>query len=181
MTNRLLSSVRRRFVGWALWLSVRRGKVATLSLGNCWDDVKSCLVCWPAEGLDVTAADIVLSRLRDRFPQASLTVLAMPGIGASPPAGLEVHVVQIDRKSINLLGLPLRRLKDEVLDIRADVAVDLSPVYDPLTAYLCWISRARITIAFADPQCDLAYNYQVAPDPKREGLDRYRALARYIG
>jgi len=181
MVNRLLANIRNRIVNWALWLSFKRGKVSELSLRHCWDGVKSCMVCWPGEGLDITAADIILSRLRERFPQAVLTILAMPGVGASPPPGLNIHIVQVDRKSINFLGLPLRRLKDEVLDIRADVAVDLSSEYNPLSAYLCQISRARISVAFADPQGDLAYNYQFAPHPSREGLDRYRALARYIG
>ena len=181
MVNRLLEEMRKRIVSWALWSYNRHGKPPELVMRSCWDNIKSCLVFWPGEGLDIIAAEIVLNRLRERFPLATLTVLAMPGVGASPPSNVSVRVIQIDRKMFNFTGLPIRILKDELLDLRADMAVDLSPEFNVMSAYLCRISRARICISFADSKGDLVYNYQVAPGPQREGLDRYRALARYIG
>ena len=99
----------------------------------------------------------------------------------SPPLEIAVKVINIQKKSLNILGLPLRQLKDEIIDIRPDIAIDLSPDYDSLAAYLCRTSRAKVSIAFANHQGDLAYNYQVAPHPSRVGLDRYRVLAKYIG
>ena len=170
-----------QMVSWALWSYNRKSKSSELVIRDCWEGVKSCLVIWPGEGLDIIAAEIVLNRLRERFPLATLTVSALPGIGASLISDLNVKVIQIDRKMFNFFGLPLRGLRDELLDIRADVAVDLSPVFNVISAYLCRISRARICVSFADPRGDMAYNYQIAPGPNREGLDRYRALARYIG
>jgi len=181
MVNPFLSGLRRRIVKYALGYYNRRSKTTELTLRNCWENVRSCLVLWPAEGLDIVAAEIVLNRLQERFPDATKTVLALPGIGASTPSGMKVKVIHADKHSFNILGMPHRRLKDEVIDVRADVAVDLSPAFNVLSAYFCRISRARISISFADPRGDTAYNYQVAPGPRREGLDRYRTLARYIG
>ena len=181
MFERMIAGLRRRFVNFVLKMSARRSKKSELSLKTCWKEIRSCLVFWPSEGLELPSADIVLNRLRERFPEAALTVLALPGMGASLPQDMDAKVIQVDRKSINILGLPHRSLKDEVIDVRADVAVDLSPGFNPLTAYLCLISRARIGITFADPRCDAAYNFQIAPHPSRTGKDRYRVLAKYIG
>ncbi|NQT35077.1 hypothetical protein HQ587_07800 [bacterium] len=177
----MLENIRRHFVSWAMQLSARRSKINEFSLKDCWSEVNNCLICWPSEGMDITAADIVLSRLQERFPDAALTVLALPGVGASMPSGINAKIIQMNKKSLSVLGLPTKRMRDEVVDIRADVAVDISAEYNPLSAYLCQISRARVSVAFADSRGDLAYNFQVAPRPERQGLDRYRALARYIG
>lgn len=181
MLKRLIDNLRWKCVDYALKYSAGRSKKNELSLRNCWDEIDSCLVFWPGEGLDVTAAEIVLRRLRDRFPGAKLTVIALPGIGASPPPGMNVKVIQVKKDSLNLFGLPVRHFKDDVIDVRADVTVDLSPEYNPLAAYLCLISKARINIAFADKRGDPTFNYQIAPDPRKVGIDRYRVLAAYIG
>jgi hypothetical protein len=181
MIDRFLNSIRRHIIRWALGSYDQQSKTTELSLCKCWENVGSCLVLWPAKGLDIVAAEIVLNRLQERFPGTCITLLALPGIGASPPQEMNVKVIHVDKKSFNILGLPQRRLRDEILAVRADVAIDLSPKFNVLSAYLCRISRARISISFADPRGDSAYNFQVAPGPKREGLDRYRTLARYIG
>jgi hypothetical protein len=160
---------------------VNRSQPKELSLRNCWDDVLNCLLFWPGEGIDVKAAEIVIMRLNKRFQGAKLTVVALPGIGASLPPDVEARIIEIDKANLNLFGLPVRALKDEILDIRADLAVNLSPEYSPLASYLCLISRAKVSVSFADMRSDSIFNFQIAPNPEREGIDRYRVMANYIG
>ncbi len=181
MLNRLMDSFRWRCVDFVLRFSARHSRRNELSLRNCWNEIGSCLVFWPSEGLDVMSAEVVLRRLSDRFPEAKLTVIALPGIGASTPPDMNVKVIDMGKDSLNFFGLPVKRLRDEVIDVRADVAVDLSPEYNPLAAYLCLTSRARVNVAFADTRGDPAFNYQIAPDPGKGGVERYRVLADYIG
>ena len=181
MINRLRENITERLLTWALWWIVRREIMQEISLRECWKEVKSCLVFWPGDGLDVSAGKIILKRLRLRFPNATLTILSLPGIGASPPYDMAVKIIKIEKESLNFLGFPLKVFRNQLDEVKADLAVDLSLDYNPLSAYLCKLSKARISMSFADPRCDMAYNFQIAPQPGRQVLDRYRVMARYIG
>lgn len=181
MISRLVENMHQWFQGWALRLAVRREKSSEISLRDCWNDINSCLIIWPGDGLDVTAGEIILDKLRTRFPEAKLTIMPLPGIGASPPSDITVRILKVRKDVFNIFGLPIKELKEKLVRVKADLAIDLSREYNPLAAYLCKVSQARITVAFADPRCDLAFNFQIAPQPGRQVMDRYRVLARYIG
>jgi len=181
MFKRLKNSFQNKCLNLAISFTIRRSKPKELSLRNCWDEVLNCMVFWPGEGLEVKAAEIVIMRLENRFPNAKLTIAALPGIGASLPQYVKAKVIEIEESSFNLFGLPVKALRDEILDVRADIAVDLSSEYNPLVAFLCLISRSRVCVAFADLRGDSVFNFQIAPNPVREGIDRYRVMANYIG
>lgn len=180
MFDRIAAVFHRLVVSTVVKIAARRAVVKTLEIQNCWLEVRSCLVCWPGYGIDIKAAELVFDRLRDRFPDALITTVALPGIGASPP-DIGVDIIEITKKNISFFGLPKRPLRQRFRDFDADIALDLSPNYNPLSAYICLLTGAKIKISFAMPECDLVFNYQVAPRPERTGLDRYRVLARYIG
>ncbi|MCF7810151.1 hypothetical protein K9N50_04090 [bacterium] len=181
MLRKLRNSFHDKCLNLMIGFSINRRQSKELSLRNCWDDVLNCLLFWPGDGLDVKAADIVIMRIKKRFQGVKLTVVALPGIGASLPQDVEAKIIEINKGSLNLFGMPVRALKDEILDIRADLAVNLSPEYNPLASYLCLISRAKVSVSFADLRGDSVFNFQIAPNPDREGIDRYRVMANYIG
>jgi len=177
----MMAGLRRGTVMLALKYLVWRRQVRTLSTHDCWLGVESCLVCWSDDGADAPAAQLVMSRLRERFPEARLTLLVLQGVDVTLPSDATRSIVRVEKKHLNLFGLPVKELREGLRMIGADLAVDLSPVFNPLTGYLCELSGARIKVGFAGPGGDLVYNYQVAPRPDRSGIERYRALARYIG
>jgi len=181
MFRRLVDGLRRWIATLALKLLVRRGQAATLSMRDCWLGVRSCLVCWPDDGVDAAAAETVLNRLRERFPEARVTLLALPGVDVTLPSDASLTVIQVEKPQLNLLGLPVKPFREMLRGIGADLAIDLAPSFNPLAGYICELSGARIKVGFAGPQGDLVYNYQVAPGPGRSGIERYQALARYIG
>jgi hypothetical protein len=152
-----------------------------IDLGVAWNRVTHILICWPGEGLDLLAARVVLNRVRERFPHAGLTVIALPGVGASTPHEVEAEMITVQRKDLTWSGLPKKWLQTELSSKGYSAVVDLSPQFDPLAAYFSILSEAPLRIGFAGPGCDLALNFQVSPRSDRTGIDRYRVLARYIG
>lgn len=146
-----------------------------------WDRVHNVLICWPGEGLDLLAARVVLNRVRDRFPNASLTLLALPGVGASAPTEIEAELINVRRDDLSFFGIPKKNFCKTFNDRGFDLVVDLSPKFEPLAAYFCLSSKAPLRVGFAGPLVDQVYNYQVSPRSDRLGIDRYRVLARYIG
>lgn len=181
MFEGLWRSVQRRFILLAVRRFGRQTAAQEFDLQGAWDRVRRVLVCWPGVGMDLLAARVVLNRVRERFPNASLTVLALPGVGASPPNEVEAEVISVKQTELSLFGVPQKRLRDMLRDAGYDAVVDLSPRFEPLAGYFCLATQARLRIGFAGPSGDLVYNYQVAPRSDRSGIDRYRVLARYIG
>jgi len=159
---------------------IRSNSPFELSLQNIWEDIYHCTVCWPEAGIDVKAAEIVFRKLRNRFPFAAITAIALPGMGASPP-DFGIDVFEIEPDEFTFYGAPNSKLKSRLKSLNADLAVDLSAEYNPLSAYCCAASGARIRIGFATPDDDFVYNFQIAPNQDRSGIDRYRVLATYIG
>jgi len=146
-----------------------------------WETVHKVLVCWPGEGLDLLAARVVLNRIRERFPNASLTLLALPGVGASAPTEIEAEMITVRREDLSFFGIPRKNFCKNFYDRGFDLVVDLSPRFEPLAAYFCLSSKAPLRLGFAGPLVDQVYNFQVSPRSDRLGIDRYRVLARYIG
>ena len=138
------------------------------------------LVCLPALDGANQVAEIVFQRISERFSEADLTVISFHG-SETPVQDFKLRVIQVTPDDLNPFGLPKKTLKRTILDVEPDVSVDLSETFNPLSAYICMISGARIKIGFAMQNSDLVFNYQVAPRPERTGLDRYRVLAQYIG
>jgi len=151
-----------------------------LSLESCWQDVNHCLVCLPEAGIDVLIAETIFFRLKERFENAVITTLVLPDIIASPP-DIGVNIVKIKQDHFSFFGLPTRKLRQMIQNLKVDIAVDLSPEYNPLTAYCCCISGARMRVAFSSEAGATVFNYQISPDSKKFGIARYRALANYIG
>ncbi|MBM3328542.1 MAG: glycosyltransferase family 9 protein [Calditrichaeota bacterium] len=152
-----------------------------IELRRLWDRVHRIAVTWPGQGVDATSATLVLNRLRERFPEALVTVLALPGIGAAPPPELSADVWPMEKRLLNWLGLPDQRLRSRLMEMGFDTVIDLSPGYDAISAYYCLLTGARLRIGFAGQKSDRAFNYQVAPTGERAGAERYRVLAKYIG
>lgn len=176
-----LNQAKRR---WMTELTIKyianRNDPGILNLQSCWQNVRHCLVCLPETGIDVLFAEMIFYRLNERFANSNITTLVLPGISASPP-DIGVKIVKIKQDHFSLFGLPTRRLRQMIQKLRVDVAVDLSPEYNPLTAYCCCISGARLRVGFSCKKGKNVFNYQIVPKSKKVGIDRYRTLARYIG
>ncbi len=179
MFDRVKASFRRRAVSAALGLAVRRTRGELIDMRECWRDIRRYMLCWTGCGADRDAVELVLDRLRRRFPTADAVVVATRVI--DPPRLEGVAVELLTERDFNLFGLPGREARRRVRELHADVAVDLSPRFDPLSAYLCLISGAPVKVGFASAGGDSVFNLQIVPEPERTGLERYRVLARYIG
>ncbi len=181
MFEAIWRAIQRKFTGMAVRKQARRSTSPEIELLSAWENVRRVLIFWPGSGMDVLAARVVFNRVRDRFPHAGLTVLALPGIGASPPSEVDAEVISVHWNELTFFGVPGKKLRDRLHDGGYDAVVDLSPRFEPLASYLCLCTEAPIRIGFAGPGSDLAYNYQVSPRDDRSGMDRYRVMARYIG
>ncbi|MFH0765939.1 MAG: hypothetical protein V2A61_05920 [Calditrichota bacterium] len=180
MFDNLIASLKKYFALLAVRRLAHRGNMELFDVNQSWHSVKRVLICWPFQGLDLQLGGVILNHLENRFTEAVLTIVALPGVGASPmQTGMEI--LQLQPKDLNIWGLPNNRARDRLRSLQADVAVDLSSKFDPRLAFLCLISGAPIKVGFALPRSDLAFNYQVRPKRESSEIDRYRALARYLG
>ncbi|MBT3231972.1 MAG: hypothetical protein HN356_04090 [Calditrichaeota bacterium] len=180
MIDRSRNFIRHFAAGIMVRKEVKLNTPYEISLQNIWEDIHHCIVCWPEAGIDVMAAELVFRKLRNRFQFSAITVIALPGMGASPP-DFGIDVFEIGADEFTFYGAPNGKLKSRLRGLKADLAVDLSPEYNPLSAYCCAASGARIRIGFATTEDEFVYNVQIAPNQERSGIDRYRVLATYIG
>jgi len=181
MFERIWQRVQRRLTLSAVRRAAKRATLGELDFLGVWEEVQRVLVCWPGDAMDVLAARVVFNRIRERFPDASLAVLELPGVGASLPSEVEAEIIQVRKEDLSAFGIPSKRLRFRLAEAGFDAVVDLSPKFDPLAGFLCLASNAKVRIGFAGADGDLVYNYQVAPRGDRSGIDRYRVMARYIG
>ncbi|MBM3325875.1 MAG: glycosyltransferase family 9 protein [Calditrichaeota bacterium] len=182
MYERILRIIQRRFLMHYVRKYVKRKAVdAPFNWTKCWDKVKRIAVIWPGDGVDYQAAAMVLGRLRECFSEALITIIDLPGMGASPPPDTDAEVYAIEKRYLNWCGLPDRRLKAKLREMEFDTVVDLAPEFDPISAYYILLTHAPLRIGFAGGKADLVFNYQIAPKAERAGVERYRILAKYIG
>jgi len=181
MIEGIWRSLQRRFILSAVRRVAKKSSSQQIEMLEAWEGVNRILVFWPGNGMDVISARVVLNRIRERFPDALLAVLALPGVGASPPSEVDAEVITIQKEELTFFGIPRKPLRLALQESGYDAVVDLSPRFEPLAAYLCLATAARLRIGFACATGDLAYNYQISPRADRTGIDRYRVLARYIG
>ena len=174
-------ALQKRFTRLALRKLAKELARQEIDIIEMWNRVHNVLICWPGEGLDLLAARVVLNRVRERFPHASLTLLALPGVGASAPAEIEAELINVRREDLSFFGIPRKNFCRTFNEKGFDVVVDLSPKFEPLAAYFCLSTKAPLRIGFAGREVDKVYNFQVSPRSDRLGIDRYRVLARYIG
>ncbi len=180
MFDGLKAAIQRKAISGAIRFASKRCRSYPLETKKCWNNVQNCLILWPRSGVDIRTGEPVYNRLRERFPSAMLTTLMLSSTVAAP-AEMDDLTVKVNQQEFNFLGLPRRSLRDRIARIKADFVVDLSPQYDPLTAYFCLLSNAPIKVSFASAKSDLVFNYQIAPHPDRSRTERYKVMARYIG
>ena len=180
MLERFKAVMRRYAAGILVKRYAKRDDFEDLTLNGCWDDIHHFAVLWPDTGVDVMAAEIVFRRLRERFPEAAITAVSLPGMGACVPE-FGIRELDIQPDEFTFYGAPKRQLRARLRELNADVAIDLSPVFNPLSAYCCSLTEARLRVGFALPQNEMVYNYQIAPNADRSLLERYKVLASYIG
>ncbi|MDP8228452.1 MAG: hypothetical protein P9M15_03265 [Candidatus Electryoneaceae bacterium] len=187
MFNWLTVTFHKRMVILAIKYFNWRRKDEAIPFMDGWDDIRCCLVCLPVEGVSVQEAKVVLDRLRQRFPQAKITIMTLPGILDNLVQNISLsydnlEILRINERMLSSSGLPKSSLRQQLNALDVDIAIDLSPQFVPLSAYLCQLSRAKIKVGFAGMSFgDLVFNYQIAPKPERTGIERYRVLAGYIG
>lgn len=180
MFKRLNLSKRRWMTEQAVKYIADKNDPGILDLHTCWNDVNHCMVCWPESGIDVLFAETIFHRLKERFENSRITTIVLPGMTASLP-DIGVNVVNVRIEHFSVLGLPTRKLKQLIQELNVDVAIDLSEEYNPFTSYCCCISGARLRVGFSNKQGGIVFNYQIAPNMNKAGIDRYRTLASYIG
>lgn len=180
MFERLNLSKRRWMTGRAVNYIAEKYDPGILDLHSCWENVNHCMVCWPENGIDVLFAETIFYRLKERFENSIITTIVLPGMVASPP-DIGINVVNINIDHYSVLGLPKRKLRRLIQELKVDIAIDLSENYNPLTSYCCCISGARMRVGFSNKDGGVVFNYQIAPDSNKVGIERYRTLASYIG
>ena len=181
MLRGILKRLQRRIQMTAIRLRKRAVHAAELDLHNCWQGISGCLFFWKGEDSDTTPLHLVLERMRIRFPGVSVTLVLLPDQTDSVPMELFERVIRLEKQHLNFWGLPTGRVVEKIKATGAELAVDLSSKFNPLSGYHCLAAKPRLRVGFAGPSSDLVFNYQVAPLSQREGIDRYKALARYLG
>lgn len=165
---------------WYIVWACRKGSKDATKLLNHWNQVKHILLVWPPTGIDLYAADVIIKRVMNRFPEARVSVVEFPGIGVSS-LNTALSLFPISTVDINFWGLPTRTLIDRLSKMKTDIVVDLSMKYNPLSACICMLSLAPLKIGFAIEESEQVMNFQVAPKNERTDLEKYKILAKYIG
>ncbi len=178
--DRIMPNTQKRLLTTLLKIKVWKGKGESLSIKDSWNNIKSCIICLPREALSDGETKPVIERLQERFPQAKISVIALPNTN-DILLDEQIGILKVKQEDINYLGLPKRSIINKIQELKADIAIDLSLAFVPISAYLCFLSGARIKIGFVVPGSDLVFNYQIAPNQHRTGVDRYQVLAQYIG
>ena len=165
----------------AIWWNTNRKTLKEISTRNCWEDIKNCLMIWPSEGLDISAGEIIIKKLKEKFPASTINIVALPGVGASVPVDFDINIVQLNPTHFNKIGLPTRQTRDNLLKMNAAITIDMSPSFNPSTTLISLLSQAPLSIGFAESDYDLPYNFQIATSTNSKGIDRYKVMAKYIG
>ena len=181
MFKRLIALFQRKLIISVLKYQKWRRKDEAVSLFDGWNDVRCCLICLPPDSVEEEEVGVVLDRLRQRFPQAKIVVGVLAGRDISFSDD-SIEIIRIDEAMLSPSGMPKSSVREQLKAISADISIDLSPTFVPLSAYLCMLSGARIKIGFAGlSHGDLVFNFQIAPKAERTGIERYQVLAGYIG
>lgn len=161
----------------------KKSVLPELSADTLWQEVDSVLIVMTSHTNG--SPDALFKRLHERFPDARLLALRLPGAPISVSEEIYtsgyVKFSPLVREDIGLFGKLSPLVQERLNVLRPQLAIDLSQTFEPLSAYLCQISGARIKVGFALPEHDLVFNYQIAPVVQSSPDDCYHALARYIG
>lgn len=181
----MFSSVKKYFqqkiVIFKINLFSRNNDVMPVEWQNCWVNISHCLIIWPEQGIDLESAELVLLRLRAKFATARLTIMALPGIGASP-LDSTAEILRMKPNDVNFLGIPRQNLIEKMQQMNIDLVIDMSPQFNPLSAYLTLISQARIRVGFVGEEiAEKVFNLLIAPKPEHSKIEKYRVLAKYLG
>jgi ADP-heptose:LPS heptosyltransferase len=138
------------------------------------------LVVWICRLGDFIVSTPFLSALRQKFPQAEITLLARGYV-----RGAADMTPSLDRR----VYLPsLSSPKDaagfcrDYLGGKFDLCVDLNPAYSRTAGLMARLSGAKERISFAKFRADWFYTATIpAPKEDEHMLERYRRLADYFG
>lgn len=182
MLSRLLGTIRLKIQRRALRRRSRRLTDLQLDVNHCWEGIRHCVVFGLDDrGVGPSELELVLGHLKSRFPDSTVT-LVVGGRNTEPlPPSLYDRALRVQKEHLNWLGLPSKGLRKRMAEAEADLALDLSPGFNPVSSALCLASGARLRVGFAGPVADLAFNFQIAPFNARSGLDRYEVMVRYLG
>lgn len=159
-------------------LTLRKSGVP-ISTRTCWQAINRYIICLATGDVDIEGTEIIRQRCSERFPEADEVVVSLSG--ENIPSSENGQMISITSNELNFFGIPNKHIRKKLRNLNADIAVDLTTDFNPLSAYVCLISNARMKICFSKPRSELVFNYQIAPHADSKGPDRYRVLARYIG
>jgi len=177
------SSLQRKIITIRLKQLSKNTPPPEITADTLWHNIDSVLVIM---GMHTAGCpDPVFNRLIERFPEATILALRLPGapITVTDAVFNDPHLKfsPLEHEDVSMLGTIGTHLRERLTGCHATLAIDLSLTFDPLSAYICQQSGARIKIGFARPEQELVFNYQIAPGAGGVPDDWYSAMARYIG
>lgn len=120
------------------------------------------LICLPSNPEEARKAGEIIPDLVAAFGAESAFVVGEPSsIACCDLADDRVNLVPLDQTARWWFGLPSARIVDRLSEARLDVAVDLNPSAQLLTAVLCLSVNAPIRLCLDDPRRGCAFNVQV--------------------
>lgn len=159
--------------------SLRQNKAQRVEVARTLSEAKNLLLCFPEKAEDLAVAENFLPLVRNSFAESAITLLLRKECKHFLRKLPLFRCVWMGQEDLTFLGLPKKDLVAQVQALDSDVAVDLSPDFDPLSAYLCWQSKAALRVSMVKPRGNCFYNLQI--QSKSNNLsDNYKTLIRYL-
>ncbi len=157
----------------------KKSSQKTISLSECWKDINKCLICIPSDGVTEQAVGVVVKRIQYKFPEAKLLFAKTSDSVQQKETASDLFLISPEK--FYFFGAPKNYLKQYFRTAGVDLAVDLSQKYEPIFAYCCLISGAKMKVGFNTAENNSVFNFQISPKPERKGIERFEVLASYLG
>jgi len=171
--------IHRRLCGW--WWRIRHGHPrGHFHVPFAGLKPEHLVVIMPPEFPEFEAALPILAPLIERLEPSQATVIVRENFRSWLPQTSAWRLLTFDLNSHSWLGFPKAHLLHGARKIGADVVLDLTPGFHPLTNGLAAAVGAPLRIAFDDEERSNYHNYVIHVDRTKPLSERYRVLLGYV-
>ena len=144
------------------------------------DRARKILLCLPPEEEGTFTALSFLPRVQQRLPKARFILLHDSELDINRRVAKGAKPLAFDRNDLSFLGMPGKKIREQVRSAGFDVAVDLNLEFDFLSSLLVQDSGAPLRLCFDHPRREAFCNLIIRLDFERTWDKAFQALLRVI-
>ena len=164
-----------------LWWSLRGEKLPErFSIPTGGLQAKHLVVILPPEFEEFDVARYAFDQLVDKLKPYRCTVVVRENFRSWINPDLGAKFLTFNPTHKDLLGFPENKTKQQLLNLDADVVVDLTPQFSLFTAGLAAATRAPLRVTLAKDHANRFFNLIVHPARGRSLQEQYFVLLSHI-